>query len=39
MLGEEKYLDVKTKAESAKAQADKVVADIQAAIEMKKGRK
>jgi len=35
----EKYLDAKTKADNAKAQADKVVADIQAAIHLKKGVK
>jgi hypothetical protein len=33
----EKYLDAKTKADGAKAQADKVSSDVQAAIEMKKG--
>lgn len=35
----EKYLDAKTKAETAKAQAEKVTADIQAAIDLKKGKK
>lgn len=35
----EKYLDAKTKAETAKAQAEKVTGDIQAAIELKKGKK
>jgi hypothetical protein len=35
----EKYFDAKTKAETAKAQAEKVTADIQAAIDLKKGKK
>ncbi len=35
----EKYLDAKTKAEAAKAQAEKVTADVQAAIDLKKGKK
>ena len=35
----EKYSDAKTKAEGAKAGAEKVSADIAAAIELKKGGK
>jgi len=35
----EKYLDAKTKADNAKTQLEKVKADVQAAIDMKKGIK
>lgn len=35
----EKYFDAKAKADGAKAKADQVAADVQAAIEMKKGTK
>jgi hypothetical protein len=35
----EKFLDAKSKADNAKAQAEKVTADVQAAIELKKGGK
>lgn len=38
-MGAEKYLDAKSKAENAKSQAEKVSADVQTAIEMKKGGK